>query len=126
MSDRMRNIVICGKVARRDEALPLLNNSGDAAVVERDRPRMLVLRCPCGCGDDLIINLDKRSGPAWRYYHNRRGVTLYPSYWREGACGSHFILWNSHIYWCLGWDRDETEDWSVSPVIEEEVFAALS
>jgi hypothetical protein len=124
--NRTRSIAFRGKVTTRDEALPMLKQPGDAAVVERNRPRMLILRCPCGCGDDLIINLDRQSGPAWQYYHNRRGVTLYPSYWREGGCESHFIVWNGHIYWCMRWDRDETDDWSVPPVVEEEVLQALS
>src|ERR1051326_4512221 len=83
---------------------------------------MLILRCPCGCGDDLLVNLDTRVGHAWRYYSTRRGLTLFPSYWREGNCGSHFIIWNDHIYWCYG---RESDDWSVSEAIEEAVLAAL-
>jgi hypothetical protein len=86
---------------------------------------MLIIRCPCGCGDDLLINLDTRAGPAWRLYKNRRGTTLYPSYWREGGCESHFILWNDHIYWCWG-SGDDVDEWTVDPVIEEAVLAELS
>ncbi len=125
MSDRVTTVAFRGKVENRDAVAPLLSASGDVAVVERGKPRLLVMRCPCGCGDDLLVNLDNRAGPAWRYYLNRFGLTLFPSYWRDSACGSHFIVWNSHIYWCMGWETAESETWMVSKSIEEAVLAAL-
>lgn len=125
MADRSHKLSYQGVVSSRDLAANRLSKPGDAVVVERGRPRMLVMRCPCGCGDDLLVNLDRRVGPAWRYYSTRRGLTLYPSYWREGNCGSHFIVWNDRIYWCYGWETDESEDWSVPEAVEEAVLAAL-
>ena len=125
MTDRADQLRYHGVVSSRDRAAIELSKPGDAVVVKRGRPRMLVMRCPCGCGDDLLVNLDRRVGPAWRYYSTRRGLTLYPSYWREGNCGSHFIIWNDRIYWCYGGEGDESEEWSVSPATEEAVFQAL-
>ena len=58
-------------------------------------------------------------------YRNRKGLSLYPSYWRDAGCGSHFIVWNSQIYWCLGWESEESDEWCVTPEIEEKVYAAL-
>jgi hypothetical protein len=84
-----------------------------------------VLRCPCGCGDDLLINLDRRAGKAWYLYRNRKGLTLFPSYWRNDGCGSHFIVWSSHIYWCYGCESEESDGWQVSSEIEDKVYAAL-
>jgi hypothetical protein len=124
MKQRVREIAIQDKVATRDEAFSILTSPGDLAIVERGGPRIAVLRCPCGCGDDLVINLDHRAGRAWRYYQNFRGITLYPSYWREDGCESHFIVWNNHIFWCM-WDDDDFDEWSVSPLVEEAVLAAL-
>jgi hypothetical protein len=121
----VKQVVFRGKVKRRDLGAPLLSAPGDAILVERGKPRLLILRCPCGCGDDLLINLDKRVGPAWHYYRNRSGLTLYPSYWRDDGCSSHFIVWNNHIYWCYGWESDESYDWSVSADTEEAVFRLL-
>ena len=86
---------------------------------------MLVIRCPCGCGDDLLLNLDLRAGSAWGFYRNRRGLTIYPSYWREDGCGSHFILWNDRIYWCYGWETAGSDSWQVSEEIEAKVYNAL-
>lgn len=122
---RVDSISFRGKVESRDVASNALKDSGDLVLVERGRPRMLVLRCPCGCGEDLLINLDSRAGHAWGFYRNRRGLTLYPSYWREGGCGSHFILWNNHIYWCYGWESEESQGWEVSEEVEQKVYAAL-
>jgi hypothetical protein len=125
MATRTKEIALRGTVENLDLAAPMLNVAGDTVLIHRGSPRMLVMRCPCGCGDNLIINLDKRTGYAWRCYRNRRGLTLYPSYWREDGCRSHFIIWDSHIYWCSGWESDESDTWSVSDSIEETVLAAL-
>ena len=33
---------------------------GEFVIVERGKPRLIVMRCPCGCGDHLFINVDER------------------------------------------------------------------
>jgi uncharacterized protein DUF6527 len=87
-----------GVVQSRQEIAGLLRAPGDAVLVERGVLRWLILACPCGCGSQLPINLDPRTGPAWRLYQDsRRGMSLYPSVWRETDCGSHFILWRDKI-----------------------------
>src|ERR1700736_4285138 len=102
VTTRVHKISYRGVVRSRHLAADKLSEAGDAVVVQRGRPRMLLIRCPCGCGDDFLVNLDGRLGPAWRHYSTRRGLALYPSYWRDGDCGSHFIVWNDRIYWCYG------------------------
>jgi hypothetical protein len=52
-------------------------------------------------------------------------LTLHPSFWREGACGSHFILWHNQIFWCSGWEAEENENWNVPRTIERAVLNAL-
>jgi hypothetical protein len=69
---------------------------------------MLVMSCPCGCGDELPINLDGRAGPAWSMYRTRAGLTIYPSVWRESGCESHFVLWRDEIY-LFGRREDDLE-----------------
>jgi hypothetical protein len=77
----------------------MLKAPGDAVLVERNRPRLLLLSCPCGCGEEFPINLDSRAGPAWRLYRNkRRELSLFPSVWRESGCESHYIIWRNRIY----------------------------
>jgi hypothetical protein len=52
-------------------------------------------------------------------------LTLYPSYWRDDGCGSHFVLWNDEISWCYGWESEQSDYWQVPPDVEETVYGAL-
>jgi hypothetical protein len=107
MNDRrVTQISPNGTVTTRDDARPLTVAAGDAVIVERGCLRSLIVRCPCGCGDDLVINLDRRTGPAWRLYSRKSKLSLSPSYWRDSACECHFILWKNRIYWCGYYDND--------------------
>jgi hypothetical protein len=109
-------------VSSRDEARSRIKEAGDVVLVERGRPRSVVIKCPCGCGEELVINLDERIGPAWRLYRDERGLTLYPSVWRESGCRSHFIIWHDALFLCDGdWTTDEPTD----PQFEERVVAQL-
>jgi hypothetical protein len=111
----------------------MLRVAGDAVLVERVRPRILVLVCPCGCGEELAINVDKQAGRAWRLYQ-RPGLTMFPSVWRETGCESHFILWKDRIYLFSSakderGDEDDALDelWSDEVTINRElVLDALS
>lgn len=118
--DRLRFV---GTFDSRDDAAPKIAAAGDVALVHRGVPRVLLVRCPCGCGDNLIVNLDRRSGKAWRMYQRGDRITLFPSYWRDSACESHFIVWNSRVHWCT-WEQDE-DFWSDAVEIEERVLSAL-
>jgi hypothetical protein len=97
----LRNVV-----RSRSEVVGQLVSPGDAVLVERGVPRWLVMQCPCGCGAEIPINLDSRAGPAWRLYnHPKRGITLFPSVWRDTDCESHFIIRRDHII-LFGHERD--------------------
>lgn len=120
-TDRIRQT---GIFANSNEAQASLEAAGDLAVVIRGVPRMLMLKCPCDCGDILVINLDRRVGPAWRMYSSGNSLTLYPSYWRDSKCESHFVLWNSRVYWC-GW-ADDDRLWGGQSDIEDRVLEALT
>ncbi|WIW50487.1 DUF6527 family protein (plasmid) [Bradyrhizobium sp. 62B] len=86
-------------VSTRSEADEYVSRPGDAALISRGGPRWLVLSCPCGCGERFPINLDPRSGPAWRIYHVETGqMSLFPSVWRDSGCQSHYIVWRGRIY----------------------------
>lgn|GEM_PF-1253258 len=124
MGTKSVNICFNGTIESRDEAKYLLLNPGDFVIVKRGVPRYVILLCPCGCGDELIINLDKRSGPAWRLYEKSGCWSLYPSYWRKSGCNSHFILWSDRIYWCHK-DNETHDDWEVEEEIENKVLNAL-
>jgi hypothetical protein len=88
---------IKARVSSRANASAHLKRPGDAVIVDRQGPRWLILSCPCGCGAEVPVNLDRRAGPAWRLYESSRGTTVYPSVWRDTDCGSHFIIWRDTI-----------------------------
>jgi hypothetical protein len=119
---RANQIQFTGTFPARDEAAATLIIPGDAALVHRGVPRMLLLKCPCGCGDILVINLDKRAGPAWRLYQRGKSLTLFPSYWRDSKCESHFVLWSNNVYWC-DWEDDSL--WTSASIIEQRVLRSL-
>jgi hypothetical protein len=95
-----RRIRLTGEVENRADADDCLRDPGDIVLVRRGPLRSAVIACPDGCGSVLTINLDPRAGKAWRAYSERRGFSLYPSVWREGGCGSHFVVWRNQILWC--------------------------
>jgi hypothetical protein len=94
-----------GVVASEADASRLLAIPGDIAIVERGVPRLLVMKCPDGCGDTLRVNLDPRMSKAWRIYRDADGLSLFPSVWRDTGCESHFIIWANKVYWSDSRDR---------------------
>jgi hypothetical protein len=120
-----RRVKFKGRVEFRREADDLTPAPGDSALVERGRPRSFVLACPDGCGEHLTINLDDCSGPAWRWYETKRGVTLFPSVWRDSGCKSHFIIWHDRILWCDWYTEGNKEPENLTPELPDRVFAVL-
>jgi uncharacterized protein DUF6527 len=106
-------------VEHRAEATGHLKAPGDAVLIERGTPRWLLMACPCGCGAELPINLDRRAGKAWRLYkHGNAGLSVYPSVWRDTDCKSHFIIWRGNILLF-----DEREEDFVSPPLGAALIA---
>lgn len=124
--DPKRMIRNRGQVDRRQEADVLARESGDLVIVRRGVPRSVVIACPDGCGELLTINLDSRTGPAWKFYEGRRGVTLFPSVWRDDGCKSHFMLWHDAILWCDRFESGNVEPAPEDGTLQPRVHAALS
>ena len=98
-------------LSSRTEMTDELSQPGDAVLIERGVPRWLLLKCPCGCGEDIPVNLDARAGDAWRLYRKARsGLSLYPSVWRDTGCESHFIIWHDKIH--LFGERNDEITWA--------------
>ena len=92
------SIALRGELESRGGAADLLSAPGDAVIITRGKPRWFLLRCPCGCGEDIPVNVDHRAGKAWRLYRgDKTGITLFPSVWRDTGCQSHFIIWRDRI-----------------------------
>jgi len=111
----MKNrFTIKARVKSRAEASAHLRQPGDAVIVDRQGPRWLIMSCPCGCGAELPVNLDRRAGPAWRFYESPKGRSVYPSVWRDTDCKSHFIVWRDKIllFGAHGESWDDDLEWN--------------
>ncbi len=114
----IRRLQLKATVDGRSNADSYLNSPGDAVLVTRGSPRWLVMSCPCGCGEVIPINLDPRSGPAWEYYDGaKRGLTVFPSVWRDTGCRSHFIIWYGRIFLFGG--ESEDGEFNVPPEVQQ-------
>ncbi len=89
-----------GTTGRYSEAMARIKQPGDYVLVLRGKPRAIVMACPDGCGEHVIINLDRQAGPAWRRFVSGGKLSIYPSVWRDSGCRAHFIIVRDHIYWC--------------------------
>jgi Family of unknown function (DUF6527) len=59
------------------------------------------MRCPCGCGATIELNLLTDERPCWHVTIGTNNTpTLKPSVWRHVGCGSHFFLRRGRIVWC--------------------------
>ena len=59
------------------------------------------MRCPCGCGSVLDVNLLPDDKPIWRASVTPDDLpTLHPSVWRKVGCKSHFFMRDGGIVWC--------------------------
>lgn len=68
---------------------------------EDDDPWQATMRCPCGCGSALEMNLVPDEKAVWRAKVEPDGTgTLHPSVWRQVGCRSHFFIRNGKISWC--------------------------
>lgn len=60
----------------------------------------ILLRCPCGCGDILQLNLHRDTHPFWDIkLHINGSISISPSIWKKDECRSHFFIKRSNIAW---------------------------
>jgi hypothetical protein len=118
---RAKNIAHKGTVERHAEATDIIQEPGDVAIVSRGNIRSLAIRCPDGCGEVISVNLDPRTGPAWKFFQRSDSLTLYPSVWRESGCRAHFILWKDRLIWCDGLDSPNWRD----DEVKRRIYAVL-
>jgi Family of unknown function (DUF6527) len=123
MGMRASTYKILGTAGYHSEAVERLRSPGDCVIVERGGViRQLVMKCPDGCGEVISVNLDRRSGPAWRLYMRRGNWSLFPSIDKPEGCASHFILSYGKVIWT---DSDwESTDWESEKIEEVKRYLA--
>lgn len=86
----------------RAEEVPDTPEGGMLYVVgEGNHEWYAVMRCPCGCGESLVMSLLAGARPRWRVTVDEDGIpSLSPSVNRRVGCRSHFFLREGRIVWC--------------------------
>lgn len=78
-----------------------LDARGVYVLFEDSEPWEARMICPCGCGEELDLNLLPDDHPTWSVKSDEQGrATVHPSIWRRIGCRSHFILHDGIIEWC--------------------------
>ena len=87
--------------SNRSLALQAISAGRVLAVVESEgNKKWALMRCPCGCGEDLALNLMRSHFPAWELIVNNAGqASLHPSV-HATRCGAHFWVKNGTVNWC--------------------------
>jgi len=100
VSRRTKHYRAIDRVSNQAEARKVLAARDSLVMVFRGRPRWLSMRCPCGCGDSVSVNLDPQAGENWHLVDDGRKIGVFPSIWRDTGCQSHFILWKNTAHFC--------------------------
>ena len=58
-----------------------------------------LLKCPCGCGDIIMLNLMADAKPSWVVAYKNKSPSVFPSIWRTKNCKSHFWLTEGKVVW---------------------------
>lgn len=58
-----------------------------------------LLKCPCGCKENIMLNLMEDAEPCWKVTLNDSNFSVSPSIWRTKNCKSHFWLRDKKIIW---------------------------
>lgn len=61
----------------------------------------VAMRCPCGCGDTLVLQIVPEAYPRWDIeVDGQNRPTLHPSVHRATDCKAHFWLRRGNVVWC--------------------------
>ena len=78
--------------AQRDGIAALVGTAG--------KQKWLILKCPCGCGQEIALNLMGSHSPRWRVdVASAQQFSVHPSV-DATSCGAHFWLRDGRVSWC--------------------------
>jgi hypothetical protein len=78
----------------------ILDNNKVYVVGVKGNYWLAVMKCPCGCGDTLHMNLIDSHRPCWKLAISKdHTISFKPSLWRKSGCRSHFFIRNGEVIW---------------------------
>ncbi|PKP01376.1 MAG: hypothetical protein CVU11_15400 [Bacteroidetes bacterium HGW-Bacteroidetes-6] len=58
------------------------------------------MKCPCGCGDTIMLSLNEKAYPSWSIKQDKIGrATISPSVNKLDGCKSHFFIRKGKLIW---------------------------
>jgi hypothetical protein len=84
----------------RSTAAVAAQRAGVAALVLREgKEKWLLMQCPCGCGQQIALNLMQSHSPRWRVsIQSMNRFSIHPSV-DATSCGAHFWLRDGRVIW---------------------------
>lgn len=66
--------------------------------------KIIVHNCACGCGNKIVLPLDKSDG--WILKYDGESISLSPSVgnW-DLLCKSHYFITDNRVVWCYSWNK---------------------
>ena len=85
----------------RRSAASAAKSAGIAALVRGGgREKWLLMQCPCGCGQQIALNLMQSHTPRWKVsVESAKRFSIHPSV-DATSCGAHFWLRDGRVIWC--------------------------
>jgi len=69
-------------------------------ICDENQAWIMSFKCPCGCDNDVHLNLLNDANPKWIYKITNSKLTVFPSIDRVCRCRSHFWIRKGKIHWC--------------------------
>lgn len=83
------------------EDLPeIIADNSIFVIQDGNEPELLAFKCPCGCQENILLNLLGDTSPQWHFRVNANGIiNVHPSIWRTVGCKSHFWIIDGNVKW---------------------------
>lgn len=99
--ERLPQKYILQECESRNEAIKAAMSPGVAALVSGGRGfKWILFRCPCGCKQQIALNLMQSYTPHWCVdIQSHNLFSIHPSV-DSTTCGAHFWVRDGHVIWC--------------------------
>ena len=83
------------------EDLPeIITDNSIFVLQDGNEPELLAFKCPCGCRENILLNLLGDASPQWHFSLTDCGIIdVHPSIWRTVGCKSHFWIIDGNVKW---------------------------